>query len=312
MRLPVNTFLPLAAFVLLPGCLPAGTSSVEALPPASVNGPRSDFPVVVGEPFTIDGVTYTPIDTLNYDAVGYATQSANEQAKIAGAHKILPLPSYVEVTHLNSGKTILVRLEERGPMTNDSLIELTRGAAKQLGIIQGENAAVRVRRVNPPEAERALLRSGSSVSPRMDTPEPLLKVLKRKLAEEKPLPPAKPLAPVKPPPAAAKPMTTIDPDKVALPSPSPRPAPAAKPSPALEAPSESADAAGAFVVQAAAFSSKERADKAAAKLGAAVTKPGKYWLMQLGPFRTQNEAKAALEKAKTAGYSDARIQRANP
>ncbi|MFD2432039.1 septal ring lytic transglycosylase RlpA family protein [Sphingobium scionense] len=47
---------------------------------------------------------------------------------ISGAHKTLPLPSYVEVTALNSVRTILVRLNDRGPFSDDKLIDLSRGA----------------------------------------------------------------------------------------------------------------------------------------------------------------------------------------
>src|SRR3546814_10508243 len=49
-------------------------------------------------------------------------------------HKTLPLPSYVEVTALDTGRTILVRVNDRGPMVTDRLIGLSRGAAEQLGI----------------------------------------------------------------------------------------------------------------------------------------------------------------------------------
>src|SRR3546814_14674210 len=74
-------------------------------------------------------------------------------------HKTLPLPSYVEVTALDTGRTILVRVNDRGPMVTDRLIGLSLGAAEQLGIADGVTA-VRVRRTNPPAAERRLLRAG--------------------------------------------------------------------------------------------------------------------------------------------------------
>src|SRR3546814_13875405 len=82
-------------------------------------------------------------------------------------HKTLPLPSYVEVTALDTGRTILVRVNDRGPMVTDRLIGLSRGAAEQLGIADGVTA-VRVRRTNPPAAERRLLRAGEPVRERID------------------------------------------------------------------------------------------------------------------------------------------------
>ena len=61
------------------------------------------------------------------------------------------------------------------------------------------------------------------------------------------------------------------------------------------------------MVQAATFSTMERAQNAAKQLGANVYPAGKYFLMQTGPFRSQAEAQASLAKVKAAGYSDARI-----
>jgi rare lipoprotein A len=297
MKSSVNYVAPLTALLLLHGCVLGGANGSEHIPALSANSPAADFPRVLGDPFTIDSVTYTPADTLNYDAVGYAVISDMAESKIAGAHKTLPLPSYVEVTNLDSGKTILVRIETRGPMSNDDLIELSSGAASQLGLSPGETTAVRVRRVNPPESERALLRGGSRAPSRMETPEPLLKVLKRKLVERKPL--VAPAAPTAPTPVA-----TLEQSTTTIVQQKPEPAPQA-------AASKPAPLKNGLVVQVAAFSSQARADTAAASLGATVSKPGKYWNMRLGPFATQQEAQAALEKARSAGYSDARIQRAN-
>jgi len=294
--------LPLAALIALGGCGGGGEKLTVAPPPA--NGPAADYPMVIGEPFTIAGETWRPADTLNYDAVGYASLGEEGGTTVSAAHKTLPLPSYVEVTSLDSGKTILVRLERRGPMRNDRLIELSPGAAAQLGVTGREQAAVRVRRVNPPEQDRALLRSGQNASDRMDTPKPLLSVLMRRL-DPRATPPQAALAPEPPP--------------VATPTEAPRPAPTPKPKPAPTPPAmapnpspEPAPAAhGSLAVQVAAFSTKERADAAAAKLGARVSPAGRLWRMRMGPFATRAEAEAALAKAKRAGYSDARIQRAD-
>jgi hypothetical protein len=65
-------------------------------------GPAGDYPMVLGAPFMVDGVTYTPADTMNYDAVGYAGEDGGEG--ISGAHHTLPLPSYVEVTALDRAR----------------------------------------------------------------------------------------------------------------------------------------------------------------------------------------------------------------
>jgi len=307
MRLPVSRVATLAVLIVLGGCATGAGSPSASLPPLSTKGPAADYPVVTGDPFTIDGVTHTPVDRLNYDAVGYASAGSDGGEAISAAHKTLPLPSYAEVTELETGKTILVRIERRGPMTNDRLVELSPGASAQLGIAGKAKAPVRLRRVNPPEAERALLRNGQLVPERMETPKALLNVLMRKLGQQEHLDTLAPV-PAKPAPAPKGSQTA--------PAPAPAPAPAlppkTKPAPQpAAAKTTKPTASGAFLVQVAAFSTQERADKAAGALGGHVRQAGRFWRMQLGPFAGKAEADAALAKARTAGYSDARIQRAD-
>lgn len=264
------------------------------------NGPSADYPMVLGAPYAVDGVTYTPADKLNYDAVGYAFADAGGGDAITGSHRTLPLPSYAEVTALDSGKTVLVRMERRGPVAGPGLVALSPGAALQLGINGRDKVAVRVRRVNPPEFERAQLRRGEHAADRMETPKPLLAVLQRKLdlqdggAAPKP---ALPGAAVSPAVVVAPVAPVVKPALVVAPKPAPTPA-AITPN------------ARALVVQVAAFSTRDRADGVAGKLGGKVSPSGRFWRVQIGPYAQQAEADAALVKAKSAGYSDARIQHA--
>ncbi len=344
MRLPVNHRLAWAGLLL------AGTAGIamarpdDTAGPTSVpRGPAADYPVTVGEPFTIGSSTWTPANQLNYDAVGYATVGGASLVGVSGAHKTLPLPSYAEVTSLETGHTILVRLVERGPMVNETLISLSDAAVRQLGLPAGTRSAVRVRRVNPPEMERAALRTGGTAPVRMDTPESLLKVLRRKLAEQSPLmppPSTPPQMPAIPPagaltavpaskvvdkPKASEPKAPTPkvveaepakklpaaplPRKPAAPPASVPPAPAAPKPP--KAPPVARTTNGSHVVQVAAFSTAERARKVAAQLGGQVSAAGTLWRVRLGPFAGIKDASPALEKAKAAGYRDARIQRAD-
>src|ERR1700712_5158771 len=149
MRLPVDRFLPISAFILLAAC--GGATHAEVAPPPVTAGPGADYPIVVGAPFTIGGVTYTPADKMNVDQVGYSYSGGQGGTAISAAHRTLPVPSYVEVTSLETGKTILVRVERRGPMSGDGLVELSPGATAQLGVSPSGKTPVRVRRVNPPE-----------------------------------------------------------------------------------------------------------------------------------------------------------------
>jgi rare lipoprotein A len=64
---------------------------------------------------------------------------------------------------------------------------------------------------------------------------------------------------------------------------------------------------GAYIVQAAAMSTRERAQKVASSLGGSVSKAGPYFRVRTGPFATRQQAEASLAKVRAAGYSDARI-----
>ncbi|MGB7374602.1 SPOR domain-containing protein [Pontixanthobacter sp.] len=194
MRLPTDLRFPvparfgvlgLAALLASCGGTPGDGSGVASAasvsPQTTAFGPEADFPVVIGQPFTVDGQLYTPSDTLNYDQVGYASTDSDNAMGVTASHKTLPLPSYIEVTSLDSGKTILVRVERRGPMTSQRLVGLSPAAQTELGISAG--SPVRIRRVNAPEADRAKLRMGQAASPRIETPASLVAILKRKLPE---------------------------------------------------------------------------------------------------------------------------------
>lgn len=318
MKLLDKTFatglLSLGILAALAGCSSVGGGSAFADAPIgpNVTGPGADYPVVIGAPYTINGVTYTPADVLNYDEVGYVTLDGASNSDTSGAHHTLPLPSYVEVTSLESGRTILVRLTRRGPTGGNELIGLSQGAVEQLGINPG--TPVRVRRVNPPEQERAALRNGGRAPDRMETPASLVEVLRRKLPASAAgstslasanTAPAGPVAVGTAPSAIEQPPVAVA---------TPAPPPEATPLPTLEPvatpapkPAANATTGSGFGVQVAVFSTRERADRAAAALGGVVSETGKLFRVRTGPFTSRKEAEASLAKVKAAGYSDARI-----
>ena len=299
----------------------------------------ADFPVKIGDPYEVDGVTYTPRDVASYDEVGYASWYGEEMAGgstangerfvpdgISAAHKTLPLPSYVEVTALDTGRTILLRVNDRGPFAKDRLIDLSAGAARQLGIVDQGVTGVRVRKVNPNEQERALLRSGRPVVERSETPDSLLTILRTKLAElPRPAAPARPARNV-----AHGPATPIDPITGPAGSRSAAPAPnatsdgrfivegagAARPRPAAVENSvgnnEIGGLPGTYFVQIAAFASKARADALAEKAGATVMSgsSGGIWRVRYGPYADKAAANEGLDRARRGGYRDAAVLRA--
>jgi len=135
--------------------------------------PVSDTPVRIGRPYNVRGQTFVPTADPTYDMLGYASwygpESGSKTANgerfrpdwITAAHTTLPLPTYVEVTSLQTGRRIIVRINDRGPfIKGPRIIDLSRGAAAQLGVKAIGNAAVRVRAVEPSERDRERLRHG--------------------------------------------------------------------------------------------------------------------------------------------------------
>lgn len=352
MRLPVSRAAALSLVTLVAACGGGDETRVSAgLPPApqALLGPAGDYPVVIGAPFVVDGVTYTPQDKLNYDQVGYAGVGEGEGVTIA--HRTLPLPSYAEVTSLETGRTILVRVMRRGPMSGARLIDLSPAAAAQLGARPGVTP-IRIRRVNPPEQERAMLRAGGQAPARMDTPKGLVAVLVKKLQGESAVPlgmakpaaapkfaAAKPIAVTKRPGGKASPRRVgYGPDDVSSVPPSPQeaytgPEPAEEdaPAPVMQAASiaEPAQEAsppprpvraaaasapiprGAIVIQVGAYSNRDTATSIAEAVGGRVSTVGNLFRVRVGPFRSEWAAGQSLAKVRAAGYSDARIQHAD-
>lgn len=216
--------------------------------------------------------------TQGYDRVGYATwhgepEGEAEPDAIAAAHPTLPIGSIAEVTALDTGRTILVRIAARGPADPRFEIDLSRGAAGLLGIAD-EAAAVRVRPVAASAADASALARGEAASPRIDAPPALLAALRRQL----PSPPRR--EPRRSPPVASPRAAKVAPVPVA---------------------------AGRFVVQVAAFSAQGRAQAVAKALGGAVQPAGALWRVRLGPYRDLAGAQRARDAAIRRGYADARI-----
>ncbi len=332
--------LTMLSMLVLSGCTGKGDRMPAEGSPAQpqAGGPMiSDFPVKLGEPYVVDGKTYRPEDATNYDEVGFASwygaelagrATANGEmfnpAGVSAAHRTLPMPSYVEVTALDTGRTILVRINDRGPFTANRLIDLSQGAAEQLGISAAGTAPVRVRRVNPTEDERVILRNGGQVVERIETPEALLGVLRRKLAEESGRPVAAP--PVRTaaagPPARPAPRTTAAPAPATAPQRSgdrfiveergTQRKPAVQPQVRVAAADvERAASPVSYVVQIGAFADKARAEAMARKAGAKLSYGDGVYRVRLGPYASLEDADKAAAQARARGYGGARSLRAD-
>jgi rare lipoprotein A len=230
---------------------------------------------------------------LRYDTVGYANVLSFRPtgnfaaATITIAHATLPVGSFVELTALDSGRTIVAVV---GAQSNDGpAFTLSPGAAQQLGV--GDHAAVRVRLVTPSGPDQIALRSGRSASPRIDAPEGLLTALRKRLPGAMAVVPATP--PRRMPPVAGRP-----------------PVPATRPAPRYTPPPETTHAApvrGGYIVQVAAFSARERAQIAARAVGGRIVVAGAVFRVQLGPFADAASAKRARDEVALHGYGDARV-----
>jgi len=111
----------------------------------------------IGNPYVVDGKRYYPKKNLNYDEKGIASWygpkfhgklTANgeifNQYKLTAAHKTLPIPSAVKVTNLKNNKSLIVRINDRGPFVNDRIIDLSYQSAKKLNLLKSGTGFVRV------------------------------------------------------------------------------------------------------------------------------------------------------------------------
>jgi rare lipoprotein A len=154
-----------SALVLAAALAGCATHRPVAPPRAVAARPAPSTPdgrVKIGQPYLVLGHWYTPSDDRGYDVTGIAswygpgfhalaTASGEryDQDAISAAHKTLPLPCYVEVSNLDNGRTLVVRVNDRGPFVDGRIIDLSRRSAQLLGVDRPGTAHVRVRRVFP-------------------------------------------------------------------------------------------------------------------------------------------------------------------
>ncbi len=116
----------------------------------------------IGRPYQVDGQWYVPHVAEDYDETGQASwygqefhgrATANGEVfdmnELSAAHPTLPLPSRVEVTNLENGRTLILRVNDRGPFKPGRIIDLSKAAAKELGVYKDGVAKVRVRYLGP-------------------------------------------------------------------------------------------------------------------------------------------------------------------
>jgi rare lipoprotein A len=292
MRLPPRARRA-TALALLPLLLVAGCATREKAPPAPASGAAVPPGVKLGRPYQVFGQTYVPVDDRAYDETGIASwygpgfhagPTANgetyDQDALTAAHRTLPLPSWVEVTNLQNGRSLVVRINDRGPFVDGRIIDLSRAAARQLGIDGPGTARVRVVRVFPEgDWARATPPLGG--------------------------------APVRLAAAAPAPVTTVAASPIVA---APVEAVAGFAVPVSSSGAAMAPAPGTIFVQVAAVGDPGRAQFLASDLadlgpGQTSQAPNGLWRVRLGPYANEAEAAAVQRALAARGFPGARLVR---
>ena len=130
------------------------------------NPPKGGGRYQVGRPYTVRGNTYVPAEDPDYVAMGDASwygadfhgrRTANGEIfsanAITGAHPTLPLPSYVRVTNQANGRSVIVRVNDRGPYMPGRIMDLSYRAATMLGYVNNGHTQIKAEYVGPAPLE---------------------------------------------------------------------------------------------------------------------------------------------------------------
>ena len=261
----------------------------------------------VGKPYQIAGLWYHPREDFNYVETGIASwygpnfhgqATANgeiyDMEALTAAHRTLQMPSVVRVTNLDNGRSVVVRINDRGPFARDRIIDMSRRAAEELGFQQRGTANVRVE-VLPEESRMVAELARSGADPAM---------LDMFVASRSGRAPAVQLAAAQRP-SAGTPMLQA----AYVPSdPSPQPTVQAVP---YQTPARP----GALFVQAGAFSMRNNAMRlrselsryGEARVDQAEVGGRTLYRVRLGPLASADAAQKTLSKLTENGYALAKV-----
>jgi len=237
--LPITHYLLAAALLVAATLAGCGTAPTKApprpggyylddgpgpTPPANIDSipdavPRAE-PINRGtaRPYVVMGKSYTPMTALGpYNARGIAswygrryhgkpTSSGEpyDMYAMTAAHTTLPIPSYARVTNVKNGKSVVVRINDRGPFVEGRIIDLSYTAAHRLGVLAGGAAMVDVETIIPGAAGSTIATAPPAAAAERD-PVPVAPA-----AEPAPTAVPPPAAPPAPPAAQAQPPVTAD------------------------------------------------------------------------------------------------------
>ncbi len=276
----------------------------------------------VGKPYQIQGVWYYPREDFDYEETGIASwygaqfhgrKTANgdiyDMNALTAAHRTLPMPSYVRVTNLENGRSLILKVNDRGPFARGRIIDVSRRASQLLGFQKNGTARVRVQIMADQSRAIAARLRGQAQLAKIGTPITVDRLPKPKVSTQ-----------ALPPPGDESESTDI---AEAPPAALPSPAAIAEPNEELSMNLEPADAKitveavkeTQIFVQAGAFSLFENANRVRARLTpigpvklTSVLINGKdLYRVRVGPLKSVGEADRMLDSVSRAGYPEARI-----
>lgn len=280
----------------------------------------------VGKPYQIAGRWFHPKEDNHYNRVGVASwygdlfhgrYTANgeifDMDALTAAHPTLPLPVYAQVTNLNNNRSIVVRINDRGPYAHDRVIDLSRRSAQVLGFQRAGTARVKVRFLG-----RAPLNGDDTYERQVLASQPWARVAQNQAPKVYAKAVAETIAKPDHNAGSSVPMVVASVPRSAW---STKTVTARSSSKLTTAEVRDRMARGIrkplVFVQAGSFRRKENADSARQQLttlGQVQVFPAEiagttWYRVRLGPFREHRLADEALQKVVAAGAGDARIVR---
>ena len=285
----------------------------------------------VGNTYKIDGKRYTPKETYSHTETGIASwygpnfhgkPTANGEVfdmnELTAAHKTLQLPSLVRVTNLENGRSLIVRVNDRGPFKRGRIIDLSKRSAELLGFKNKGTAKVKIQLLG--EESRAIAEAAKRGQ---DTSGIEVAMNENRLGNKKT--PAIPPTPETTPPASSTPQTrqvassgsaTIPPVESQVLEATNVPGHIKNgnflPDPVVQ---QVPVAPTSIYIQAGAFSKRENAQRLAQNLAGvgpanvyqAVVNGQKFYRVRLGPVGSVGQADHVLSRLSASGHNDAII-----
>lgn len=304
-------------------------TSPEATPPGAAGAHYK-----VGKPYQVGGIWYVPREQPDYDETGIASwygpgfhmkATANgetfDSALVSAAHTTLPLPSWVEVTNLENGRKMEIRVNDRGPFVAGRIIDLSQEAARQMGFEQKGTARVRVRYLGPAQLPASGLQYAANR--RSPAPAPASAMAAPAMAAMTPIANPAPAAPATAEDIWSAPTTVSSPSSVSASELTPLDLPAAAPAPA-PTPTASVGPApigqsSVYRIQAGAFTNWDNARKLADAIDATGVARAKIETVYEGGVNVYRvlidgaadefEAATLRERVAANGFSEARVVR---